>query len=879
MKRWIAVAVFVCSALTGFATHIAGGELIYSYLGPGSTPGTKIYQINLRLFRECHSHGQDLETETVTIGIYNKQTLTRFATVQLARNWVGNLPTISNTPGANPCLIGAPQVCYQLGDFKGSIELPDDAAGYVLSWIRYTRTALKNVTGAFVGATFTTEIPGTAQLVTGHNSSANFVIRDTAIICRNNGFSIDFSAVDPDGDSLSYEFAPAYDGIGGDNTNANPFPPPVLGFHTLDYVFPYDGMHPLGAAATINPKTGIITGTAPPSSGNYAVCVIAKEWRNGVLINSHRKDFILSIEACDLAAAKVNLQNYLCKDFKTTFSNQVASGAITGYLWNFGDPASGANNTSTLPNPTHIFSDTGIFKIKLSVFAAGGCESKDSGYWHVFPGFNPQFSISGSCYQMPFSFTDQTSAAYGSVNKWSWDFGDPTTNTDVDTIKNPTYKYPNSGNYDVRLIVESSKGCKDTVVKTISANDKPLLQLPFKDTLICSIDTLAIALGVSPTAAVKWTPAINISKTNAPNVAVWPKDTIIYQIEVTEGSCSRKESIQINVLDFITVKLSPKDTVICKSDSMLLRPESHALHYVWTPASSLNNANAKYPKAAPQHNTRFVVTANLGKCQDKDSINVKVVPYPKATILPADTLCYGDSTVLTGMVTGSSYAWSPLATLTHANSLQPTAKPLTTTAYSLTAFDTLGCPKPYSDTVIVVVRNKVPAFAGNDTAIVAFQPLQLNASGGQQYSWTPAIGLNKTNVHNPIATLGTNIPGDSLRYILKVTDDAGCFGYDTLLVRIFKTQPDIFIPTGFTPNSDGRNDVLKAIPVGIKTFEYFKVFNRWGQQLFSTSDPSKGWDGTVNGSPQPSGTYVFIASGIDYLNRPVVKKGTSVLIR
>lgn len=879
MKKWMLFAAFICSAFNSFATHIAGGELIYTYIGPGSIPGTKVYQINLRLFRECHSHGQDLESETVNIGIYNKRTMTRVATVQLARNWTGNLPTISNTPGANPCLVGAPEVCYQLGNFKGSIELPDNADGYILSWIRYTRTTLKNVSGSFVGATFTTEIPGTNQIATGANSSAQFVIRDTAIICRQNGFSLDFSAVDPDGDSLSYEFAHAYDGVGGDNTNANPFPPPVLGFQILSYVLPYDGHQPLGSGVTINPKTGIISGTAPTSSGNYVVCVVANEWRQGVLINQHRKDFILSIEACDLAAAKVNLANYECNDFKTTFKNLSTSGAITGYLWNFGDPASGIHNTSTLANPVHTFSDTGIFKVRLSVFATGGCESKDSGYWHVFPGFTPQFSVVGSCYQSPFVFNDQTTATYGVVNKWSWDFGDPDTNGDVSVLRNPSYKYPKSGSYDVMLIVESSKGCKDTLVKKVAANDKPLLQLPFTDTLICSIDTLPISVGISPAASIKWTPAVNINKTNSPNVMVWPKDTIVYQIEVTEGLCSRKESLQINVLDFISVNVFPKDTVICKTDSIQLRPESHALQYIWTPPAALSDPSVKNPKAAPLTNTQYIVTANLGKCQDKDSIHVRVVPYPAASIAPADTLCHGDSIILKGSVVGSSFAWNPVTTLSNFHSLQPTAKPLATTVYVLTAFDTLGCPKPWTDSLLLVVREKVPAFAGNDTSVVAFQPLQLNGSGGAAYLWTPAVGLNNNTIANPVATLGGAIAGDSIRYLLKVTDAAGCVGFDTITVKIFKTQPDIFIPTGFTPNSDGRNDVLKAIPVGIKIFEYFKVFNRWGQQIFSTSDASKGWDGTVNGARQPSGTYVFMASGIDYLNRPVVKKGTVVLIR
>ena len=96
---------------------------------------------------------------------------------------------------------------------------------------------------------------------------------------------------------------------------------------------------------------------------------------------------------------------------------------------------------------------------------------------------------------------------------------------------------------------------------------------------------------------------------------------------------------------------------------------------------------------------------------------------------------------------------------------------------------------------------------------------------------------------------------------------------------MFKTGPDIFVPSAFTPNGDGRNDVLKPIPVGIKTFDYFKVFNRWGQLVYVTGEVGKGWDGNVNGTRQQSGTYVYVTQGIDYTGKIIFRKGTVVLIR
>jgi len=96
---------------------------------------------------------------------------------------------------------------------------------------------------------------------------------------------------------------------------------------------------------------------------------------------------------------------------------------------------------------------------------------------------------------------------------------------------------------------------------------------------------------------------------------------------------------------------------------------------------------------------------------------------------------------------------------------------------------------------------------------------------------------------------------------------------------VFTTEPDIFVPTAFTPNKDGKNDLLKPTCVGISQLDYFRIYNRWGQLLFETKDPERGWDGSINGAEQSSGTFVFMAKGTDYTGKIIVKNGTVVLIR
>jgi gliding motility-associated-like protein len=111
-----------------------------------------------------------------------------------------------------------------------------------------------------------------------------------------------------------------------------------------------------------------------------------------------------------------------------------------------------------------------------------------------------------------------------------------------------------------------------------------------------------------------------------------------------------------------------------------------------------------------------------------------------------------------------------------------------------------------------------------------------------------------------------------------VSDEQNCLDSAYVTVKIFKTNPQIFVPTAFTPNGDGKNDLFKPIGVGIKNIEYFRVYNRWGQMVFNTTVNGKGWDGRIEGKTQSTNTFVWIVKGIDYLGKPFFRKGNVTLI-
>jgi gliding motility-associated-like protein len=203
--------------------------------------------------------------------------------------------------------------------------------------------------------------------------------------------------------------------------------------------------------------------------------------------------------------------------------------------------------------------------------------------------------------------------------------------------------------------------------------------------------------------------------------------------------------------------------------------------------------------------------------------------------------------------------------------------PLKTTDYVLTVYDTKGCPKPGKDTVTVVVLDPIKPFAGRDTAVLIDQPMQFNASGGVAYQWSPAIGLSATDLANPVGTYTT--PSQGTKYKVRVFNEEGCVDSAYITVKVFATGPTVFVPNAFTPNSDGLNDQLRPIAVGIKTIESFSIFNRWGQLVFSTTINGKGWDGKINGQPQRSESFVWVVQAVDYTNKRYLKKGMVTLIR
>ena len=864
-KHLLILLTFLCSTAI-HAAHITGGEMIYNYIGPAATPNTNYYSATLRLFRDDNCMNCAIMPNSVSIGVYNNdnnQLVGGFLSVD--RSSLTLLP-LNTLPS---CITNPPNLVYSVGLYTFLIELPINSNGYTISYQTCCRVdGIRNVPNS-VGATYAAVIPGTNRVpTTAQDNSARFST-GISVICFNKPFTLDFSATDPDGDSLVYYLCDAYGGGSAQNASFSTPAPPPYGFSS--YINGYSGGAPLGSDATINARTGIISGIAP-DAGRYvvSVCVQSFNRTTGALRGEHKKDFIVTVAPCDFAGAQL-LPSYLsCDGFTFNFENLNTSPLNQTYFWDFGD-----GNTSNLSNPSHTYTVAGIYNLKLVVNRGGSCSDSTISPLKVFPGFFPGINDNSPiCKDRPLNFNDATTANFGNVNSWRWDFGITTATNDTSRLQNPTYTYTTAGNYNVSLIVGSDRGCLDTIVKTVRIVDRPEFKIG-NDTLICSIDTLQLNAVSSDVGSVVWSPNYMINNVNSFTPLVSPDVTTTYIAKFSDPSgCAAEDSITIRVVNTVTL-LALADTTICLTDSVILRTNSDALQYSWSPIATLNNPTIAQPLAKPiDPITTYTVTGTIGKCTSQDRVTVRTVPYPNAHVGPDTTICFGNSVQLlaTG---GSSYSWSPVRFLNATNIPNPVSiAPRANTQYVVEVRDVLGCPKPSYDTIIVNVAQIVADAGPADTSVVLGQPLQLTASGSNNYSWLPSTWLNNPTIFNPLS-----LPQDNVDYVVRVSNDQGCFDLDTIRVKVFKIDPDILVPTGFSPNKDGNNEIFKPIPIGIRSLDFFRVYNRWGQLIYSTSQIGAGWDGTYGGAEQGPGTYVWYVSGTNYLGNKIEKKGTVILIR
>ena len=433
-----------------------------------------------------------------------------------------------------------------------------------------------------------------------------------------------------------------------------------------------------------------------------------------------------------------------------------------------------------------------------------------------------------------------------------------------------------SGNY--QLIVTNGNGCLDTALLNLTVNPSPTLGAD-KAVSFCTGGSINLT-SQFVTAGLTSTWSLN-SNTIASPTAVTASG--IYQLVVANTFACTDTAL-------VRVSINMLPTVLVADPASVCSPSTINLTAAFVTAGSTAGLNYSYwrdaantvavPNAgAVPSGLYYIKGTDANGCFDSRPVTVIVYALPVVNAGRDTAICDQSFATLKGTATNLgigtvSYLWSPATGLSSTTTATTVATPGASATYRLTASVDYGtCVLSVADDVRISMQPPIVAFAGNDTVAVSGVPHQLRASGGVNYLWSPASVLNNSTIAKPLATLRQDT-----RFTVMVTDIAGCKASATVLVKVYNGIT-YYLPNAFSPNGDGLNEVFRPIPAGIVSTEYFRIFSRYGQLIFETSQPLKGWDGTFKGIRQPVGNYVWSIKGMGNNGKVVEMKGNVVLVR
>lgn len=338
------------------------------------------------------------------------------------------------------------------------------------------------------------------------------------------------------------------------------------------------------------------------------------------------------------------------------------------------------------------------------------------------------------------------------------------------------------------------------------------------------------------------------------------------------------DTLYAKLLDTLHVRaVAGPDKLSCNNESVQIgAPPKAGFVYSWIPATGLTKPDISNPLAKPAETTNYILTSHSlgGGCLTTDTVLVTASSVSnKMQLEGKDTFCtgFGDSAVL--QVDPSDRIQWYRDDVPIRGAIQDKLKVTQSGSYYAIIVSAEGCVINTEKQPIFIDRAR-PGIAYPTEYAVSNLPYRLTArTFGSDVLWNPVANLDDPTKVSPVFK-GTT---ESL-YTIAIKTNTGCITVDTQLVKIIKAA-DVYVPSAFTPNSDGLNDVLRPTLMGMKDLQFFRVYNRWGQLLFETSTKYFGWDGKINGNQQPSDVVIWVVQALGVDGQTYIKKGTTLLIR
>jgi len=414
-----------------------------------------------------------------------------------------------------------------------------------------------------------------------------------------------------------------------------------------------------------------------------------------------------------------------------------------------------------------------------------------------------------------------------------------------------TFTITAPGTYWVKAVDSCNNIFRDTIQVALTAS-VPINAGP--DRTKCNSDTLHLS---APTGFLgyQWSPNYQIGTVNAPMAVVNPLvDTAYFlKAEKTPG-CFAFDTVQIRVYKSALIALG-NDTSICTNTSIVLDAGSGFNNYQWSNGSLAAQTNVGTP------GIYSVIATDSHGCKSYDTLKlISLYALPTVTLSKDTVLCMGGSLLLDAGAGYKNYVWS------NGNNTQ-TVSISTVGNTQVTVTDMHGCQGTGNQSIKAIVPLPT-GFLPADMQICAYDKAILKTgSPFEKYSWS-------TGATSPTITVASGGI-----YWLQVTDRNKCIGFDTMAISIKDCIKGAYFPTAFTPDRNGQNDRFMPLLYGMVTNYKLVVYNRYGETVFSSSDPTKSWDGAHNGIAQPAGTYVFQCDFRFAGMEKASHKGTVVLIR
>jgi gliding motility-associated-like protein len=467
------------------------------------------------------------------------------------------------------------------------------------------------------------------------------------------------------------------------------------------------------------------------------------------------------------------------------------------------------------------------------------------------------------------------------ASTYQWNFGDPTSVNDTSTAFAPSYIYPDTGVYPITLIAFSNfgVGCADTTTGFVYV--RPALTSDFtSSTVPCSFsvqfnDFITNSSGIA--ASVNYNFGDNSSSSQNDPLHTFPGQGVYTVTLITTSVDGCTDTVQKTVtipatLTSITSSSSVKCFADC-SGTASVTAVSGPLPYTYLWSNGLTTDSI----ANLCQGTYTVTVTDSAGCAVVKSITINQPDSISFTANATDdycgAICIGTANAIaTGGTPPFFYIWNNGTTTEGITNLCQGN-------YTVTVTDNNGCTSNIAS-VNVGLQNFFPALSvsANPDTIFEGQTVQLTSTtnSGYTYTWTPSNSLSNASIANPTST-----PLESTTFFLTINDSLSCPVSDSVKIyvrQVICLEPYVFVPNAFTPNDDKNNDIFRVRGDQIKEL-LLRVYDRWGEKVFETTTPGKGWDGTYKGKKVTPGVFVYYMEAVCFDNEKFFKKGNVTVIR